>query len=199
MTHLSLEQLLELREPGMEPGVAGARSHLAGCALCQEELRRLDQRVARLKALPTLRPARDQWQPVAARSAERRRVGRLRVAGLATLATAAAMTLVVVQRRGESDRVTTAVALDDVMTRSHQLERVLEAYNPEARVTDGATARLAGDLEDRIAVLDRRLEVTQMMNARERDAALLRLWQERVGLLDALVDVHLTRASNVGF
>ena len=31
------------------------------------------------------------------------------------------------------------------------------------------------------------------------DAALLHLWQERVGLLDALVDVHLTRASDVGF
>ena len=76
---------------------------------------------------------------------------------------------------------------------------MLEAYNPDARVTDGVTARVAGELEDRIAVVDRRLEVAQMLNAQQRDAALLRLWQERVGLLDALVDVHLTRASDVGF
>ncbi len=48
-------------------------------------------------------------------------------------------------------------------------------------------------------MVDRRLEVAQMLNAQQRDAALLRLWQERVGLLDALVDVHLTRASDVGF
>jgi hypothetical protein len=27
---------------------------------------------------------------------------------------------------------------------------------------------------------------------------LLELWRERVGLLNALVDVHVTRASNVG-
>jgi hypothetical protein len=26
----------------------------------------------------------------------------------------------------------------------------------------------------------------------------LRLWRERVGLLDALMDVHVTRASNAG-
>ena len=35
--------------------------------LCQAELDRLHQRVARLKALPTLRPARDRWPETAAR------------------------------------------------------------------------------------------------------------------------------------
>ena len=30
------------------------------------------------------------------------------------------------------------------------------------------------------------------------DEDLLKLWRERVGLLDALVDVHVTRASNAG-
>jgi hypothetical protein len=36
------------------------------------------------------------------------------------------------------------------------------------------------------------------MEQQARDPELLRLWRERVGLLDALVDVHVTRASNVG-
>lgn len=199
MSHLSMDQLVALREPGAEPGTATAREHLAGCAACQAELRRLDQRVARLKALPALRPARDQWAAVNRRAMAARRARRLRWAAVGGLAAAAALTLVVLQRRTETAQVTTAVAIDDVMARSNQLERVLEAYNPDARVTDGVTARVAGELEDRIAVLDRQLNTVQMLDARTRDAALLRLWQERVGLLDALVDVHLTRASNVGF
>jgi hypothetical protein len=199
MTHLSLDQLVGLREPGLEPGLADAREHLAACAACQAELRRLDQRVARLKALPTLRPARDQWVAVHARATAAHRLRRFRFAGIAALAAAAALAIVVLHRRTEAAQVTTAVTIDNVMARSHQLEQVLEAYNPEARVTDGVTARVAGELEDRIAVVDRRLEVAQVMGAREGNAALLRLWQERVGLLDALVDVHLTRASSVGF
>ena len=199
MSHLSVEQLLELRERGAEPGQAAAREHLQACPACQAELGRMDQRVARLRALPALRPARDHWPAVRERVVATRRLRRLRWAGIATLAAAAALAVVVVHRRQSIAQVTTAVAINDVMTRSHQLERVLEAYNPDARVTDGVTARVAGELEDRIAVVDRRLEVAQMMDAQQRDAALLRLWQERVGLLDALVDVHLTRASDVGF
>ena len=31
-----------------------------------------------------------------------------------------------------------------------------------------------------------------------RESQVLRLWRERVGLLDALMDVHVTRASNAG-
>jgi hypothetical protein len=31
-----------------------------------------------------------------------------------------------------------------------------------------------------------------------REHEVLQLWRQRVGLLDALVDVHVTRASNVG-
>lgn len=199
MTHLSVDQLVLLREPGVEPGVTGARVHLEGCPECQEELRRLDQRAARLKALATLRPARDQWAAIEARVRAERRTRRLRVAGMTMLATAAALALVVVTRRGQAAEVTTAVAIGDVVARSHQLEQVLEAYNPERRVTDGVTAVVAGELEDRIAVVDRRLEQVQLLGAARRDEQLLRLWQERVGLLDALVDVHLTRASNVGF
>ncbi|MBK6423564.1 MAG: hypothetical protein IPI38_07445 [Gemmatimonadetes bacterium] len=199
MTHLTTEQLLELREPGAEPGLAAAREHLGACPACQAELRQVDQRVARLRALPALRPARDHWPVVRERAVATRRLRRLRWAGIATLATAAALAAVVVSRRQATAEVTTAVAINDVMTRSHQLERVLEAYNPDARVTDGVTARVAGELEDRIAVVDRRLEVAQMLDVQQRDAALLHLWQERVGLLDALVDVHLTRASDVGF
>ena len=36
------------------------------------------------------------------------------------------------------------------------------------------------------------------MQQQATDHDLLKLWRERVGLLDALVDVHVTRASNAG-
>jgi hypothetical protein len=46
--------------------------------------------------------------------------------------------------------------------------------------------------------VDRELEMTELLERQAREAELLRLWRERVGLLDALVDVRVTRASNVG-
>ena len=91
-----------------------------------------------------------------------------------------------------------AEQLSQVMERSQVLESALSQYNPESRVLDGRTARIAGELEDRIARLDRELEMTELSRQQASDQELLRLWRERVGLLDALVDVHVTRASNAG-
>ena len=89
MTHLSMDTLLSLREPGTEPGVAAAHEHLNECSLCQAELHRLHQRVARLKALPTLRPSRDRWPETAARFRAERLRRRTRRVGFAGLAVAA--------------------------------------------------------------------------------------------------------------
>jgi hypothetical protein len=88
--------------------------------------------------------------------------------------------------------------INQAMERSQALESALSEYNPEARVLDGRTARIAQELEDRIALLDRQLEMTELSPKQARDQELLQLWRERVGLLDALVDVHATRASNAG-
>lgn len=198
MTHLSMETLVSLREPGAEPGAASAREHLNQCPQCQAELDRLHQRVARLKALPPLRPGRDRWPETAARfrAARRRRNGRL--AGLAGLATAASLALVVAIRQPTTPVDLTTEQLSQAMERSQALESALSAYNPEARVLDGRTAGMAQELEDRIARVDRELEATELLRQQARNDDLLKLWRERVGLLDALVDVHVTRASNAG-
>ena len=198
MTHLSMEDLLALREPGIEPGVAAAREHLNDCPRCQAELHRLDQRVARLKALPTLRPGRDRWPETAARFRAERGQRRNRRVGLAGLAVAASVVLAV----GISDRARQPEPgtnqIGQVMERSQALENALSDYHPEGRVLDGRTAGIAQELEDRIARVDRQLEMTELVPEQTRDEELLRLWRERVGLLDALVDVHVTRASNAG-
>jgi hypothetical protein len=92
----------------------------------------------------------------------------------------------------------TVEQLNQAMERSQVLESALSEYNPAGRVLDGRTARIAGELEDRIARVDRQLEVTELLKQQATDRDLLKLWRERVGLLDALVDVHVTRASNAG-
>jgi len=199
MNHLSMDALLSLREPGLEPGQAAAREHLNQCPACQAELDRLHQRVARLKALPTLRPARDRWPETVARFRAERRRRRARLAGVSGLAAAACVAVVAVIGDFSRPRVEpNAEQLSQVMERSQILESALSEYNPEARVLDGRTARIAQELEDRISRLDRELEATELLPPDGGGQDLLKLWRERVGLLDALVDVHDTRARNAG-
>ncbi|HEY0351542.1 MAG TPA: hypothetical protein VGC48_05440 [Gemmatimonadales bacterium] len=198
MSHLSMDALLSLREPGTEPGTAAAREHLNQCPQCQAELDRLHQRVARLKSLAPLRPSRNRWPETASRFRAERRRRRTRVVGFTGLAAAASIVLAL--SLGHVSRPTPANAeqLSQAMERSQALESALHAYNPEGRVLDGRTAGIAQELEDRIARVDRELEVAELSPQQARDEELLKLWRERVGLLDALVDVHVTRASNAG-
>jgi hypothetical protein len=199
MTHLSMDTLVSLREPGSEPGHAAAREHLNQCAHCQAELQRLHQRVARLKALPTLRPGRDRWLETKARFKADRRRRRTRVVGLSGLALAASVAVAIAVGDLSRPADATAEQLNQAMERSQVLESALSEYNPAGRVLDGRTARIAGELEDRIARVDRELEVTELLRKQATtDHDLLKLWRERNGLLDALVDVHVTRASNAG-
>ncbi|HWA15389.1 MAG TPA: hypothetical protein VG817_03095, partial [Gemmatimonadales bacterium] len=180
-------------------GDADAQRHLEACATCQAELDRMHQRVARLKALPTLKPARSQWPVVSAKLRERKQHRLVRWAGLGGLAAAASIAFILGVRSGQPADATEQLALSEAMERSQALEQVIQSYNPEARVTDGRTIRMANQLERQIASVDQQLEVAQLARGSGRDEALLRLWRQRVGLLDALVDVHVTRATAVGF
>lgn len=201
MNHLDMELLLALDEPGLEPEVVRAREHLEACPACQAERDRLLQRQARLRALPMLTPARDQWPRVATRVRRERHGRRIRWAtGIGAIAAALLVAFVLGRQHGRDETAQAAdVRLRELMARSQALEAAIGSYAPETRVLDGRTSRLAADLEDRIADVDDQLlrvelQGTPGMNEADRT----QLWQERVGLLDALVDVHVTRASNVG-
>jgi len=204
MTHLTIEQLLALREPGLEPGVQGWRDHAEACELCRAELDRLDQRVARIRALPTLQPSRNRFADVQAqyrRGRTRRRLLALSLGGLA-LAASVALAVVLGPRLGAGPvaaQLSEQQELDDIIARSRQLETVIEDYNPDRRVTDGRTAVVAASLEDRLAQVDRQLQLVNLMEQRGRPEEALRLWRERVGLLGALVDVHTTGATYVRY
>ncbi|HUQ16120.1 MAG TPA: hypothetical protein VM094_08690 [Gemmatimonadales bacterium] len=199
MTHLTMETLVGLRETGLEPGDAAAQEHLDSCALCRGEVERLHQRVARLKALPALRPSRDRWPAVRDRLRAERRRRRTRFVGLAGLAAASSVALALaVNTLRQPESALPPAEIEQVMVRSRALESALDRIDPESRMVDGRTAGIAQELEDRIARVDRELEMAELMEQQSRDAELLKLWRERVGLLDALVDVHVTRASHVG-
>jgi hypothetical protein len=198
MEHLALETLLAMQDPGVEPGDAAARDHLRTCPACQTELERLHQRTARLKALPALRPARDQWPQVATRFRAERRRRRSRIGSLAGLAIAASVALALLLSGPRGETRIAGQEIEQAMERSRALESALSMFNPEGRVLDGRTADIAQGLEDRIARVDRELEMADLLEQQQRNDQLLKLWRERVGLLDALVDVHVTRASNVG-
>ena len=154
--------------------------------------------MARVKALPALRPSRDRWPQVAARLRVERRARRQRVAGLIGLAAAASIAVAVVRGPRTGAVAAGEQEIQAAMARSQALESALSQYHPEERVLDGRTAGIAQELEDRIARVDRELEMADLLEQQSREEQVLKLWRERVGLLDALVDVHVTRASNVG-
>jgi len=203
MTHLTMEQLLALREPGLEPGVQGWRDHAAVCELCRAELDRMDQRVARLRALPILQPARNRFSEIQAQAHKSRLRRRFLMLSLGGLAFAATIALAVVLSTRPASPSRTRLAeqteLDSIIARSRQLESVIEDYNTDRRVTDGRTAVVAASLEDQVARVDRQLQLVGLMNQSGRPQEALRLWRERVGLLDALMDVHTTGARYVRY
>jgi len=198
--HLSMEQLLAVRDGDRsEPALAEAHRHAAECPSCTAELGRLHQRTARLRALPTLAPVRSQYPAVRGRIAWDRKQSRLRLIAAVTLTAAAALVITVIghdlmapTRLDAEQQIATA------MSSSQQLERALRQIKPDERVIDGQTAQIVIQLEDRIADLDAQLADVASL---QRDIRLEReaqLWQARVGLMNALVDVHVTKASNVG-
>lgn len=202
MTHLTIDQLLAAREPGLEPGIKALRDHLEACPACQAERDRLDQRVARLKALPTLRPGRDQFGAIRAQTARERRAFQLRRVALVGLALAATVALAVAingKRSARLERTLVNPELVEMMSRSRELEQALSGFDQDRAVISGRAVGITTSLEDRLARLDRQIEAVDLLSAEGRQQEMVKLWRERVGLLDALVDVHLTGARYVGF
>ena len=193
MTHCTMDDLLALRA-----GAASvwAREHASECHACRTELDALYQRVARLKALPARTPARDRWPAVrdVVLGERRRRRERWGIWSVAVAATVAALLLV----RPFGTRRADAAELARVKLESATLEQQLGRYNPAARVTSGRAAALAAALEDRIAVIDGELARTSAPGAPVAAAELVKLWQQRVELMQQLMSVHVTRATYVG-
>ncbi len=193
MMHCTMDDLGALRA-----GEASvwARRHITTCVACQTELERLYQRVAQLKALPALRPARDRWPAVRdTMRAERARRRRTWSAWGGSLAAAAAIAGVLLVQPSSGNKGKLYAELNQAKQQSATLEDSLQRYDVDGRVMSGHAAALVAELEDRISVIDGNL-VQQQSEAQ--DAELVKLWQERVDLMRDLVAARATRARYVG-
>jgi hypothetical protein len=190
MMHCTMEDL-----GALQAGEASvwARRHITTCAVCQAELEALYQRVAQLKALPPLRPPRDRWPAIQAvlraERSRRRRSWSAWTGSLALAATIAALLLM------NPKPATLHAELTQVKQQSATLEDSLKQYDVDGRVLSGHAAALVAELEDRISILDGDLSQREQ---RVQDAELVKLWQERVGLMRQLVNARATRARYVG-
>ena len=191
MMHCTMEDLGALRAG---EGSVWARRHITTCASCQKELEALDQRVAQLKALPALRPPRDRWPAVkAVIRAERSRKRRTWRAWTGSLAAAAVLAGILLMQPGQSGQL--YAELSKAKQQSATLEDSLQQYDIDGRVLSGHAAAVVADLEDRISAIDGSLAQQQQG---VQDAQLVRLWQQRVGLMRQLVNARATRARYVG-
>jgi hypothetical protein len=196
MMHCTMEDLGALRAG---EGSVWARRHIITCAGCQAELEALYQRVAQLRALPALRPPRDHWPAVrAAMQADRARTRRSwsTWGPLAAAALFAGILLVQPSIVGESGNL--HAELIQAKQQSATLEDSLRQYKLDGCVLSGHAAAVVAELEDRISDIDGTLAMMAQDDAAQRDAQLVQLWKERVGLMRELVTARATRARYVG-
>jgi hypothetical protein len=192
LRHCSIQELLDVRNG---EGSVGARIHVNECEECRDELDRLHQRVAALKALPSLNAPRDRWplvreQIVAAR--QRLWWTRMGWAAAAAIALALGANGLVPWPGAEPEQ---EVELQALVEQSAQLDSMLKTIEKKTRVVNGLTAVRIADLEDRIIIIDSRLSTGFAIS----EAQLRELLQQRVLLMDALVNTHAKRTVNVGF
>ncbi len=194
LIHCTMDELLAIRDG---QGSQGALRHLDECDECCHELELLHQRVAALKALPSLRPPRDRWSEVRDEVMAQRARMRRRFGGWLTAAAAASVALAI----GLGGLVTPAAQepdpLAELVSEAQMLEQALRTMRPETRVLTGRIAGAVATLEDRLELLDVRFERARVQRlSREK---VIVLWQERVGLMDALVNVHARPVILIGF
>lgn len=194
LIHCTMDELLAIRDG---EGSQAASRHLDECDDCSHELNLLHQRVAALKTMPTLNPPRDRWSVVrdevlAGRAKKRRQfVGWLGAAAAASVMLTLGVGQLVVSAAREPD------PLAELVNEAQSLEQALRVFRPESRVMSGRVATAVAALEDRLFALEVRFGRAQQRRASREQ--FIRLWEERVGLMGALVEVRRAPVTYVGF
>ena len=87
--------------------------------------------------------------------------------------------------------------LASLMAQSRQLEWALSAMPAGPQVVSADTAGTISVLEDRVAMIDYRLSMTEDPDLSSEQE--LKLWKERVGLMNSLVQVRYAQAQSASF
>ncbi len=217
MSHLTMAQFLALRDGDRsEPAWGSAERHLADCPSCRDELERLHQRTAHLRALPRLTPPRNLFPAVRSTWDQTRQTQRVRRTTITGMAAAAALVLWVVgSHLLAPPPLNAAAAIAEAQAATTMLEIRLEELHPHQRVLDGGTVLVVLELEDRLAQVEQILSelhrhvepppgvtiISPRRAAAERTRVTeeVHLWRERERLMDALVRVHANRSAVIEF
>jgi hypothetical protein len=204
--HATTEQLLSLRDG--RPVDAGAATHVADCEQCSRALQDTKRVRAGLRELPELDPPRDLWTSIAARSmtppVRAHRHWPMFVGTAAGFVLGIALILNMTQRgedgpaRGTTTDIVAATPAPassvngattaELLAESQQLEARLRALPAAPSMTRASTALTLEELQDRIFEVDMLLGQPGLSQADER-----MLWQQRVRLMDTLMQVRLAQ------
>ena len=223
--HANIEELLSL---GDGEGDAAA-THVATCAECRAELERLRRVRTALAGLPLQQPASAVWTEITQRAARQPKHSRawMFVGGMGVAAALMLVGLLVLRAERPAtptsspplasttspvdgnDTQTVAPATqsvapatpaddrDALIERSRRLEAALAAVRFRPQVVNAGTAMTIETLEDHIAFVDYRLSMEAedpLPPEQER-----RLWQQRVELMDSLVNVRYAQLQRAAY
>lgn len=203
--HADFKELVSLRDG--EPIGADVGQHVSRCAHCRLELSRLTALKNELRQLPGLEPPSRSWSAIReelARSPTRsRRGGWMPLSAACVLVFGVALTLSLAMHRDREAMVadgTNAKHGDDVIgplvTRSQQLEGILQNLPRRPTVERVATSATIDDLQTRIQLLD--LQLSTVATTDQDYDRTQRLWNARVQLLSSLVSVRYAEAVRDG-
>ncbi|HKQ15313.1 MAG TPA: hypothetical protein VJT80_17890 [Steroidobacteraceae bacterium] len=200
--HASIDHLLSLRDG--EPVDAATAAHVAECARCSAELRKLRETRAKLLSLPQLDAPSSfkEIQRVMARpAAAPRRIVSARLVAAVAFVTLTAIFFVALRdgtaptvagRKAEPVQhptdVTETARVPELVARSQQLDGLFQKLPERPRIERVSTAAMIDTIEDRIQWLDFQLSDAQDSGLNEEQTR--RLWRERVELMDSLVKVR---------
>jgi hypothetical protein len=189
--HADFQELLALRD-GTQVD-APVWQHVAGCAHCKLELTRLATLQQELHHLPPFEPPARAW-PIIRDQVERLPQRRLGVhlafsSAAAAASLVAALTLLWLVHREHETRGSDSI--QSLVSRSQELEAVLQTFPPRPTVERANTSATIDDLQTRIQMLDQQLSAVPRD---DRDRA-QRLWSARVELMNSLVYVRYAEAA----
>lgn len=203
--HARLDELLSLRDGA--PVDARVRTHVDACAACAAELARTESLQERLRTLPPAPDlAADGWHAVRSRLAASRAQGRrlARVAPYAAAASVVALAVFAALRFTEPRTpasspaepliVLDAESLDDLRTRSQELEALLAALPERPAVARAGTSVPIESLEAQVQWLDHQLSVA---GASGRGPQAQELWRDRVEVMNSLVQLRYVEAQQL--
>ena len=200
--HATLEDLLSYRDG---EALGATARHIDSCPSCQAELASVNAVTRSLREMPLESPRVDGWRAV------RRELDSGSVWGRPWVAAAAAAmifaaSLFLIHAPGPdpkgSDMLAAsgklngdAKALEELITKSQQLESTFRRIDPGHRVQSAWQATATARLEDEISVVDHRLASSEELNLSRGEE--VNLWKKRVKLLDALVGVQKAKSKSV--